>query len=113
MLRRNKKTMTDQALTAFEGGATSSTQVERRELIPKSAIDAMGRRYALGAERHGVNNWRAGGAEFRLSRINHLLDHIYEYLEHGGRENTDAIICNAAMLCEFEEKEAYKGVVLT
>jgi hypothetical protein len=107
-----KKAEKPQELTAFEGGATSTAKEERLELIPKSAMNAMGRRYALGAGIHGMNNWRKGGVEFRLSRINHLLDHIYEYLEHGGRENTDAIICNAAMLCEFEEREPYKGVVL-
>lgn len=108
-----KKSSKTENLTAFEGGATSTTQVERRELISKSAIDAMGRRFALGAEKHGMNNWRKGGAQFRLSRISHLIEHIYDYLEHGGRENIDAIICNAAMLCEFEEKDPYQGVVLT
>lgn len=99
-----------QTLSTFEGGATRSVKAERRELMPKSAIDALSRRLALGAERHGVNNWRKGGKEFRLATVNHLLDHIFEYLERGGKENTDAIICNAAFLCEFEEKEPYGGV---
>jgi hypothetical protein len=97
-------------LEVFEGGATRSAKAERRELIPKTAIDALARRLALGAARHGVNNWRQGGDEFRLATINHLLDHIFEYLEHGGSENTDAIICNAAFLCEYEAREAHLGV---
>ncbi len=96
-------------LTAYEGGATRTPKAERRELMPKTAIDALARRLALGAEKHGVNNWRKGGTEFRLATINHLLDHVFEYLEHGGSENTDAIICNAAFLCEFEVREAFKG----
>jgi hypothetical protein len=98
-------------LTAYEGGATRSVKVERRELIPASAITSLARRLALGAAKHGVNNWRKGGEGFRLATLNHLLDHIFEYMERGGQENVDAIICNAAFLCEFEAREAYKGVV--
>lgn len=97
-------------LTAYEGGATRTPKAERRELIPKTAVDALARRLALGAAKHGVNNWRKGGPEFRLATVNHLLDHIFEYLENGGSENTDAIICNAAFLCEYEAREPYVGV---
>ena len=100
---------TEVELMAFEGGATRTAKAERRELIPRSAIDAVGRRLALGATKHGVNNWRKGGPEFRLATINHLLDHIFLYLESGGRENTDAIVCNAAFLCEYEENDPYHG----
>lgn len=96
-------------LTSYEGGATRSVKQERRELIPKTAMDALARRLAMGAAKHGVNNWRKGGEEFRLATVNHLLDHIFEYLENGGSENTDAIICNAAFLCEYEARESYKG----
>jgi Domain of unknown function (DUF5664) len=98
-------------LTKFEGGATRSAKQERRELVPKTAIDALSRRLALGAEKHGVNNWRLGGEEFRLATINHLLDHIFEYLEHGGTENTDAIICNAAFLCDYQDRMPWHGFV--
>lgn len=98
-------------LTAFEGGATRTAKAERRELIPATAVTALARRLALGAAKHGVNNWRKGGPEFRLATVNHLLDHVFQYLEHGGRENTDAIICNAAFLCEYEERTPYEGVV--
>lgn len=98
-------------LTAYEGGATRTPKTERRELIPSAAIDALARRLALGAKKHGVNNWRKGGPEFVQATVNHLLDHIFAYLEHGGKENTDAIICNAAFLCHYEEKTPYEGVV--
>jgi hypothetical protein len=107
-----KKIVKKDKLTKFEGGATRSEKPERRELIPKAAIDALARRLALGAAKHGVNNWRKGGEEFRLATLNHLLDHIFEYLERGGQENIDAIICNAAFLCEYEERKAHPGVVL-
>jgi hypothetical protein len=99
-------------LTSYEGGATRTPKAERRELIPKTAIDALARRLAMGAEKHGVNNWRKGGAEFRLATVNHILDHLFDYLENGNTKeaNTDAIICNAAFLCEYEAKLPYDGV---
>lgn len=95
----------------FEGGATRSEKAERRELIPASAITALGRRLALGAAKHGENNWRKGGEEFRKVTINHLLAHIFDYIENGNTNdaNTDAIICNAAFLCEYEEREPFVG----
>ena len=97
-------------LQVSHGGSTRTSKAERRELIPKSAIDAMARRLALGAEKHGEGNWRLslrddkGLDEFRKATLNHLLDHVFDYLENGNVNDakTDAIICNAAFLCEYE-----------
>lgn len=91
----------------FEGGATRTPDPIRRELIPQSAITALGRRLALGATKHGRDNWRSGGPDFQQATINHLLSHLYDYMENGGSENVDAIITNAAFLCEFEARVAY------
>jgi len=81
------------------------------ELIPGEALRALGRRLALGAEKHGENNWRAGGEEFRKATIGHLLAHLADYVERGNAKdaNTDAIICNAAFLCHFEDQLPFKG----
>lgn len=96
--------------TKFEGGATRSAMSERYDLIPESAVTALGRRLTLGAERHGENNWRQGGEAFRKATIGHLMKHLLDYMENGNanEENTDAIICNAAFLCEFEKREPYQ-----
>jgi hypothetical protein len=95
-------------LTPFEGGATRSSKGRRFDLIPRAANEALARRLELGAEQHGENNWKQGGAEFRRATVNHLLDHIYDYIEHGNAHeaNTDAIITNAAFLCHFEAEDA-------
>jgi len=94
----------------FEGGATRSKKDIDLTLIPKSAVIALGRRLTLGAERHGRNNWRRGGEEFRSATITHLMEHLLDYIENGNvsEANTDAIICNAAFLCEYEERLPYK-----
>lgn len=97
--------------SVFEDGSTRSTLSERYDLIPKAAVDALGRRLALGARNHGENNWRVGGAEFRKATLNHLMKHLLDYIEHGNAndENTSAIICNAAFLCHYEAKMPFVG----
>ena len=93
----------------FEGGATRSAMSERYDLIPKEAMAALARRLGLGAEKHGENNWRGGGADFRKATICHLMKHLLDYMENGNANdaNTDAIICNAAFLCHFEAQERF------
>jgi hypothetical protein len=105
-----QKKVSEVGLHAFEGGATRSRKPERRELIPSAAIDALARRLALGAERHGEGNWKLGGPDFRKATINHLIAHCFDYLENGDEfeANTDAIICNAAFLCWYEKQIPHK-----
>lgn len=105
----SKKTMQPEK-QSFEGGATRSKKDIDLTLIPKSAVMAIGRRLTFGAARHGRNNWRKGGEEFRLATITHLMEHLLDYIENGNETeaNTDAIICNAAFLCEYEERMRYK-----
>lgn len=101
----------ENTLTKFEGGATRTTLKGRYDLIPREAIDALARRLEVGASRHGENNWRTGGEEFRKATINHLFNHLLDYLENGNTNeaNTDAIITNAAFLCWYEKKTPLKA----
>lgn len=90
----------------YEGGATRSELQERYDLIPSAAMRAMARRLALGAERHGARNWEQGGEEFVQATKNHLIKHLFLYLEGDKSDaHLDAIICNAAFLCHFRDKE--------
>ena len=96
------------AKQSFEGKSTRSAQDVRYDLIPPAAIKALGRRLKLGAERHGERNWQQGGEAFRQATISHLMAHLLDYMENGGQENVDAMMCNAAFLCHFEEKMPLK-----
>lgn len=98
--------MSEEKKATFEKGATRSELNERYDLIPKEALDAIARRLALGAGRHGENNWKGGGEAFRKATICHLVKHLYDYIENGNANdaNTDAIICNAAFLSYFEKR---------
>lgn len=97
------------------GKMTCSKKAVHMEYVPASALEAIGRRLAVGIERgHQRDNWRegVGNEEAREATINHLLHHIFDYLENGNssESNTDAIICNAAFLVEYEKHTPYKGV---
>lgn len=106
MLEKEREKRKAKEKSTFEGGSTRSALPERYDLIPKEALDALGRRLALGASIHGENNWRNGEEEFRRATINHLMKHLLDYIEAGNLNdsNTDAIICNAAFLCYFEAR---------
>lgn len=92
------------ALESFDGNpaATRSRQSVRYDLIPSSAITALARRLTLGAAKHGENNWRSGGEQFRAATISHLMAHLVAFMQSGGSDNLDAILANAAFLVEFE-----------
>lgn len=97
----------NQEKSAYEGGATRTKLEERYDLIPHAALAALARRLAVGAERHGENNWKKGGADFIKATKNHLARHLALYLD-GDRADAhlDAVICNVAFLCYFEEKNS-------
>jgi len=97
------------------GKMTRSKKAVHMEYVPASLLEAVGRRLAVGIERgHKRDNWRegVGSEEAREATINHLLHHIFDYLENGNttESNTDAIACNAAFLVEYEKHTPYKGV---
>lgn len=92
-----------ETLTTFEGGATRTEQEGRYDLIPEAAIDAIARRVALGAKKHGENNWRNGGREFAKACISHGMKHLVAYAESGQQDDLDGAICNLAFLCHFHK----------
>lgn len=98
------------SLTKYEGNATRSALKGRYDLIPREAVDALARRLELGAAVHGEHNWKEGGEEFRRATINHLINHLLDYMENGNTKdaNTDAIIANAAFLCFYEKRSPLK-----
>lgn len=85
-------------------GATSSRLDERYDLIPYEALKAMARRFAVGAKKHSPDNWKKGDADYARERLNHLWQHLAAFSESGRQEDLDAMICNAAMLCEMKAR---------
>jgi hypothetical protein len=98
-----------EAKKSFEGGATRSEKLERFDLIPPEADEAMARRFGLGAKKHGEGNWKGGGKDFIKACINHAKAHEAHLGKAAGKgddNDLDAIICNWGMLCWFRENKA-------
>lgn len=91
-------------IVRHSSGATSSRLDERYDLIPHEAMKAMARRFAFGAKRHSPDNWKKGDADYARERLNHLWQHLSAFTETGRQEDLDAVITNAAMLCEMKSR---------
>lgn len=87
----------------FSSGASSSGRKPRYDLIPLWALQRIAKRFEMGAEKYGENNWQKGVDDkaFIIDRLNHLIDHAHLAIEHVRDEtiNSDddlaAIILNA------------------
>ena len=90
----------------FDSGAVRSSDADyaRYDLIPRAALEVMGRTLKAGAERYGPYNWQNGIPESDL--MNHCLQHIHKWLE--GDRSEDHIghaMCNLAFLAHFKLNE--------
>jgi hypothetical protein len=84
----------------FSGGASSSEEKPRYDLVPLEAIDAIARRLTMGAEIHGEHNYKFGEEDFWTDRKNHAVEHLYKYIQGDLTDNhLDGAITNLAMLC--------------
>lgn len=79
-------------------------------LVPKEGLRRLALRYTLGCQRYGENNWRRGlsNQEFLNERRNHLVEHLFEYLESGNAkdDNLAAIAWGCFTLMEAEKLAA-------
>lgn len=87
-------------------GATSTRLDESWSLIPFAALQAIARRFWIGAQKHAPRNWEraivAKDEDFAERRLDHLLRHAALFAEFRRQEDLDAIGCNFAMLAHFK-----------
>lgn len=83
-------------LHTFDSGAKSSP-APRYDLVPRILLDAVERRFALGAEKYGERQWEAGlrDPKFLRERANHALTHLLNYI-HGTDNGEDSPMDNLA-----------------
>lgn len=93
----------------FTSGAQSSGDVARFDLVPRTFLERVARRFGVGAEKYGDMRYRKGlrDREFILERLNHLQQHVQAYLApqavtEAVDDNLAAIGWAAAFLCEVE-----------
>lgn len=79
----------------------------RLDLVPEIFIRRVAQRFTEGAEKYGAYNYRKGinDPEFIQERINHLKNHLSQFLMEGNDkdDNLAAIGWAVAMLMEFED----------
>ena len=68
--------METEQMHTFASGAKRSELKPRYDLIPSVALEALARRYALGAERYGEYNWQKG------LPFNDVFNHMQDHMEH-------------------------------
>lgn len=94
----------------FENGAARSEKRLRYDLIPFSTIKALAERFTIGAGKFGDNNWKDGGKDWIRETKNHLIHHVWAYIEgdlEDEKTNLDhlrAALWNASALLWHEEK---------
>jgi|SRR5579872_43734 len=94
---------------ALDPKLTRTIDVEYR-LVPKEGLRRLALRYGLGVQRYGEGNWKRGlrDKEFIEERKNHLVEHLFTYLEQGNRndDNLAAIAWGCFTLMEAEKVAA-------
>ena len=91
-------------LETLPSGKQQTMIEERYDLIPRSAISALARTFAYGADKYGEWNHRGIPAE---SSINHAIAHLYNYLETYQEEELAHALTRLAMAydCAYISKE--------
>ena len=90
----------------FESGAMRSRDADhaRYDLIPREAMELIGRTLKKGAEKYEALNWKKGLPESDL--LNHALQHIYKWID--GDRSEDHVghaLANLAFLAHFKFDE--------
>ena len=66
------------------GGATRSERAPRYDLVPHELSRRVAARYAMGAMKHGEQNWKnsltteADARTFCLEALNHMQEHLFK-----------------------------------
>lgn len=98
----------------FKSGAKSSELKPDYSLIPVEALRALARRFRLGADHYGPNNWRSGLSDpgFLGDRLNHAIEHLHLYA-NGDRsdDHLAAVMCNLSMLVTARDRTPEGGPI--
>lgn len=99
-----------------QGRAKTSSCIDF-SLFPIEALEVIIKRFELGLAKYGRDNWQKGkdDQEFILSRANHALRHLFNYIhkinndEDTDLDNLAAAGCNVAMLIALHERKKSQG----
>ena len=103
---------------AGPSGALSSSKKIRFDLLPRTFLERVAKRFELGAHKYPAFNYKQGleDKEYIIERINHLIQHVNEFLspldsEEWDDDNLSAIGWAVAFLMECETTKEGKEVI--
>lgn len=97
-------------MAVFKSGAKRGKLKPPYNLISLELLKRTATVWGLGRAKYGKGNWQKGGEDFANDAPNHILEHLYLYLEGDTSEDHLAhIVCNVQMLMHF--KHAPEGYV--
>ncbi len=107
-------------LHRLPGGATRSEKAPGYHLVPLDSLKRVAKRFDLGAEKHGANNWkksipnRLHAHAFCLEAYNHMLEHQRKMIagEDPDDDHLGAIGWCVAVLCYVEAFHGQKWTEL-
>lgn len=92
-----------------------SSPVIQYDLVPPILLEQVAKRFELGLERYGRDNWRTGlsDPEFLQNRANHALAHLLAFIhqtpgEDSPMDNLAAVGWAVAVLLEAERLKLEK-----
>jgi len=90
----------------YPSGATRNKLAIRYDLLRPEFIAGMAKVMHEGAQAHGERNWEMGGEEMIDTTVNHLTNHLVEWLRGDRSEpHLPKVAVNAMMLYFYSQKE--------
>lgn len=74
-------------MVKFSGGAKRSDVKPRYHLIDRDFLAGVATVLGEGERKYGPNNWTKGDQTFAVDAVNHVIEHIYKFLEGDRTEN--------------------------
>ena len=81
------------------GGAKTTKINLGLNQIPGVALREIGARFIKGEKNYGRDNWKLGDKTWRIERLDHAINHLYNYRD--GNTSDDTLIQNLAAVAWF------------
>lgn len=97
----------------FSSGAKRSEEKLPFHLISHDLLKRVAKVWDKGRKKYGAGNWQKGGMDFIQEIPDHIIDHIYAFLNGETTEDHLAhIVCNIQMLMHFKASYSEGGELL-
>lgn len=102
----------DPGIVTFKSGASRSKLMSWFTFVPRYFIQRIADVFRYGAKKYGIRNWQKGDQDFIDEIPDHIINHVYEYLEEvnsggTGKDKEDHLAnigCNLVMLMHFQKQ---------